>query len=73
MCGGGTQTTTTKTEIPPEVLARYNAVNARAEEAAKTPFQPYTGEFVAGLTPTQQAGIQSTLSLATESCRSAVF
>jgi len=60
MCGGGTQTTTTKTEIPPEVLARYNAVNARAEEAAQTPFQPYTGEFVAPLTPTQQAGIGAT-------------
>jgi len=60
MCGGGTQTTTTKTEIPPEVLARYNAVNARAEEAAKTPFQAYTGEFVAPLTPTQQAGVEAT-------------
>jgi hypothetical protein len=60
MCGGGTQTTTTKTEIPPEVLARYNAVNARAEEAAKTPFQPYTGEFVAPLTQTQQAGVAAT-------------
>ena len=60
MCGGGSQTTTTKTEIPPEVLARYNAVNARAETAAATPFQQYGGEFVAGLNPTQQAGIQST-------------
>lgn len=60
MCGGGTQTTTTKTEIPPEVMARYNAVNARAEEAATTPFQRYGGEFVAGLNPTQEAGIQST-------------
>ena len=60
MCGGGTQTTTTKTEIPPEVLARYNAVNARAEQAATTPFQQYGGEFVAGLNPTQQAGIEAT-------------
>jgi hypothetical protein len=46
--------------IPPEVLARYNAVNARAEETAKQPFQPYSGEFVAPLTPTQQAGVQAT-------------
>jgi muramidase (phage lysozyme) len=60
MCGGGTQTTTTKTEIPPDVLARYNSVNARAETAATTPFQQYGGEFVAGLNPTQQAGIQGT-------------
>jgi hypothetical protein len=41
-------------------MARYNAVNARAEDVANTPFQPYTGEFVAGITPTQQAGINAT-------------
>jgi len=59
MCGG-TSTTTQSVSIPPEVLARYNAVNARAENVANTPFQPYTGQFVAGLTPTQQAGIAGT-------------
>ena len=41
-------------------MARYNAVNAIAETTAQTPFQPYSGEFVAGLSPTQQAGIQNT-------------
>lgn len=45
--------------IPPEVLARYNAVNARAEQVASQPFQAYGGQFVAGLTPTQQAGSQA--------------
>lgn len=61
MGGGGKGGTTTQTvSIPPEVLARYNAVNARAEETAKQPFQPYGGEFVAPLTPTQTAGIQAT-------------
>lgn len=58
---GGKSTTSTQTvQIPPEVLARYNAVNARAEQAAGTPFQPYSFDpsaFVAPLTPTQQAGI----------------
>lgn len=58
--GGKSGTTTQSVSIPPEVLARYNAVNARAEQVARTPFQPYTGQFVAGLTPTQQAGIQAT-------------
>jgi hypothetical protein len=29
----------------------------RANSVANTPFQPYTGEMVAGLTPTQEAGI----------------
>lgn len=54
--GGSTQTVS----IPPEVLARYNAVNARAENVAQTPFTPYSTDpnaFVAGLTSSQQAGI----------------
>lgn len=56
--GGGS--TVQQVQIPPEVLARYNAVNARAEQVAATPFQPYTGEFVAPLNQTQQAGINAT-------------
>lgn len=60
MGGGKGGTTTSTVSIPPEVLARYNAVNARAEDVAKAPFQPYTGQFVAGITPTQQAGITGT-------------
>ncbi len=61
MGGGGKGGTTTQTvTIPPEVMARYSAVNARAEEVAKQPFQQYGGQFVANLTPTQQAGIQAT-------------
>jgi len=58
--GGKTATTTQSVAIPPEVLARYNAVNARAETAAQQPFQRYTGQFVAPLTGTQQAGIGAT-------------
>jgi muramidase (phage lysozyme) len=58
--GGKTSTSSQSVSIPPEVLARYNSVNARAEEVAKTPFQPYTDQFVAGLSPTQTAGIQNT-------------
>lgn len=58
--GGKTGTTTSQVSIPPDVLARYNSVNAQAQQVAATPFQPYTGQFVAGLTPTQQAGIQAT-------------
>jgi hypothetical protein len=38
-------------------LARYNAVNARAEDVAQQGFTPYGGQFVAPLTQTQQAGI----------------
>jgi hypothetical protein len=58
--GGKSSTSTQTVSIPPEVMARYNAVNARAEEVAKTPFQAYQGQFVAPINPTQQAGIQAT-------------
>ena len=58
--GGKTSQSTQSVSIPPEVLARYNAVNARAEQVAQRPFQQYTGQFVAPLTGTQQAGIQGT-------------
>jgi len=57
---GGTTTSSQTVSIPPEVLARYNSVNARAETTAEQPFQQYGGEFVAPLTPTQQAGTQAT-------------
>ena len=66
--GGKGGTTTQSVSIPPEVLARYNAVNARAEDTAKQPFQPYGGQFVAGLTPTQQAG-QAATSAASQSAQ----
>lgn len=55
--GGKTATTTQQVQIPPEVLARYRSVNARAEQVAEQPFQQYGGQFVAPLTGTQQAGI----------------
>jgi hypothetical protein len=66
--GGKGGTTTTQTmQIPPEVMARYNAVNARAETVAKAPYQAYSSNpnaFVAPLTQTQQAGIQNTNTMA---------
>jgi len=66
--GGKGGTTTTQTmQIPPEVLARYNAVNARAETVGQTPYQAYSSNpnaFVAPLTQTQQAGIQNTNTMA---------
>lgn len=61
--GGKTSSTTSQVQIPPEVLARYNSVNATAETAAQQPFQQYSTDpsaFVAPITPTQTAGIQNT-------------
>lgn len=59
MGGGKSGTTIQSTKIPPEVMARYNAVNARAETAAAKPFQKYEGQFVAPLTGTQTGAIQN--------------
>lgn len=53
-------TSTSQVTIPPEVLARYNAVNKRAEETAATPFQKYgteASDFVAQMNAQQNAGI----------------
>lgn len=58
MGGGKSSTTTQSVSIPPEVMARYNAVNQRAEQVASQPFQKYEGQFVAGLGAQQQAGMQ---------------
>jgi Chaperone of endosialidase len=60
MGGGKTSTSSSTVSIPPEVLARYNAVNAQAEQVAQTPFQQYSTDpnaFVAPINQTQQAGI----------------
>ena len=57
--GGKKATTTSKVTIPPEVLARYNAVNARAETAAAAPFAAFgntAADYVAQLNARQNAG-----------------
>lgn len=56
--GGGKGGSSVQTmQVPPEVMARYNAVNARAEAVASKPFQRYGGEFVAPINAQQQTGI----------------
>jgi hypothetical protein len=56
---GGTSYQSSQVQIPAEVMARYNAVNARAETAAATPWQAYGGEFVAPVNQTQTGGINT--------------
>jgi Chaperone of endosialidase len=61
--GGKTGTSTSTVSIPPEVLARYNSVNAQAQQAAATPFQQYSTDpnaFVAPINQQQQLGINAT-------------
>lgn len=58
--GGKRATTTSKVTIPPEVLARYNAVNARAETAASAPYEAFgktAADYVAQMNAQQYAGI----------------
>lgn len=63
MAGGGkTATSSSSVQIPPDVLARYNTVNAQAQDAASQPFQQYASNpaaFVAPVSATEQAGIQN--------------
>lgn len=55
--GQSNQNSMTTMTIPPEVMARYNAVNARAEQTADRPFQEYGGQFVAPVNDTQGSAI----------------
>lgn len=60
--GGKSSQSSQTVQIPPEVLARYNAVNRRAEDVANTPFERYSNDpsaFVAQLSDTQQQGISN--------------
>jgi Chaperone of endosialidase len=60
--GGKTGTTTQSVQIPPEVLARYNSVNAQAQSTAAQPFQQYSTDpnaFVAPLNQQQLTGISN--------------
>lgn len=59
--GGGTTTQTSTVNIPPEVLAQYQNVNALANQAAQAPFVQYPGEMVAPLNPVQNTAIAQTL------------
>ncbi len=58
--GGKTAQTTSQVQIPPDVLARYNSVNANAQSVASQPFQQYSTDpnaFVSPINAQQQAGI----------------
>jgi hypothetical protein len=59
--GGAMPVTSTQSvSIPPEILARYNAVNAQAQTTANQPFNPYAqypSAFISPLTQSQQAAI----------------
>lgn len=60
---GKTNTSTSQTTVPSQVLQQYQNVNAGAQQAASTPFTPYSSDpnaFVAPLNATENAGIDQT-------------
>lgn len=63
--GGGKTTQTSENKIDPALMALYNQNYQRALQIADTPFQPYTGERVAGFTPTQTQAHQMVSDIAT--------
>jgi hypothetical protein len=57
MCGKGSNQTTSTTAPPPQVAAAYNSLMQRATDVSQTPYQAYTGDRVADLTPEQLASM----------------
>lgn len=62
--GGKTSESKSAITVPEEVLARYNAVNARAEKVTNKDYVKYGGEFVAPITDAQRQGIANTVGAA---------
>jgi hypothetical protein len=54
-----TQTSTNNSTTTPTNLAGLQDIYSRVQQAASTPYTPYAGALTAGLTPTQQSGINN--------------
>ena len=54
------QTTTSTTTLSPWEQQYWNTMTSKAQQIANTPYQAYTGNRVAPLSPEQNAGIQNT-------------
>ena len=64
--GGKTAQSQQTLSVPPQILAQYASVNQQAQQTAATPFQQYSGEFVAPVNAQQQQGIAGTNAAANE-------
>lgn len=51
----GSQTSTTTSSLPPQVLQNYQDVVGQAKQVSATPYQQYTGQLVAPENSTEQA------------------
>ena len=60
MCGSTGTSTSTNTTLPTAAAqANYDKLSSLAWNTYNQPYQQYTGEMVAGLSPTEQTGIQN--------------
>lgn len=57
--GGGTNTVSSNSQPPPQFQQALGNLGQQAIQTAQTPYQPYTGNLVAPLSPDQQQGIAS--------------
>lgn len=65
MSKGSNSTSTESSNTPnPTAMGAYNSLLSQAQSVASTPYQPYTGEEVAPLNSTQQAGVGNISDLA---------
>ena len=64
--GGSSTKTESSNTVDPQLMALYQQNYATASQVANTPFQPYTGERVAGFTPAQIQGQNALLSAASD-------
>lgn len=55
--GKGSNKTTSSFKLPKEFIQAYNESLGLARQAIQQPYQQYSGQLVAGLTPTQQQGV----------------
>jgi hypothetical protein len=56
---GGTNTVSTSSTPPSQFTDAYTQLLGQAQNAASTPYQQYTGQLVAGLSPDQESGISA--------------
>jgi hypothetical protein len=64
--GGSSSRTESSTKVDPALMALYNQNYARANQVADLPFQPYTGERLAGFNTNQTAGFNALLAAAAD-------
>lgn len=57
MSGGGSKNTTTTVKPDPDIKRRFLDLYSQAQQLTGQPFQPYTGQRFADLTPNQNASI----------------